>query len=571
MAKKKEIIQTPRVAIYIRVSTIWQVDKESLGVQRRELIAYAQMVLGIQDVVVFEDAGYSAKNTDRPDYQKMIARIRSGEFSHLLVWKIDRISRNLLDFAEMYQELKSLGVTFVSKTEQFDTSSAIGEAMLKIILVFAELERNMSSERVSGVLLSLAESGHWNGGRVPFGYSYKKEEKLLYINPEEADVVKRIFQTYESNQSIQYVSNSLNNAGIRTRAGREWGATTVHIILTNPFYIGTYKYNVHKGGRGIKKRPESEWVYIENHHPPIIDKTLYDRVQFLLKRNKRGGNDRYDTFQRKNVHVFAGLIRCGSCGKNFSATVDRRRADGWKPSIYGCSKRRNNNSECQNKFISDVTLGPFVFTFISNLLKAKQAMHPNSTASTLEKKLLRSDIFLAVDSINNDALEQTLELFKENKTGVEYKPANVFTKSESTTNDYELLVARQKKLGTALNRLKAVYLYGDEGGSEAEYISERNKIVEELKSIESKLSAIQQSEIDISMYGQEFETKASYFLMIQELMADNYFNYQSFITAADPNVPKSFLNTVVDNIVATDGRVSCITFKNGISYHFTYK
>ena len=91
--------------------------------------------------MIFEDAGYSAKNTDRPDYQQMMARMRTGEFSHLLVWKIDRISRNLLDFSVMYAELKELGVVFVSKNEQFDTSSAMGEAMLKIILIFAELER----------------------------------------------------------------------------------------------------------------------------------------------------------------------------------------------------------------------------------------------------------------------------------------------------------------------------------------------------------------------------------------------------------------------------------------------
>ena len=156
-----------KAAIYIRVSTHWQVDKDSLQVQQRELIAYCQLVLGINDYVVFEDAGYSAKNTDRPDFQKMMARIRSGEFSHVLVWKIDRVSRNLLDFASMYAELQNLGVIFISKNEQFDTSTAIGEAMLKIILVFAELERNMTSERVTAVMLSRANNGKWNGGRGP--------------------------------------------------------------------------------------------------------------------------------------------------------------------------------------------------------------------------------------------------------------------------------------------------------------------------------------------------------------------------------------------------------------------
>ena len=130
---KKRVSKTaaePRAAIYIRVSTQYQTDRASLPVQSEELINYAKYALNISSYEVFEDAGFSAKNTDRPAYQQMIARVRNGEFTHVLVWKIDRISRNLLDFTAMYQELKNLGVTFISKNEQFDTSTAIGEAML---------------------------------------------------------------------------------------------------------------------------------------------------------------------------------------------------------------------------------------------------------------------------------------------------------------------------------------------------------------------------------------------------------------------------------------------------------
>ena len=115
-----------RVAIYIRVSTTHQVDKDSLPMQRQDLIAYAKLMLHTTDCVIFEDAGYSGKNMDRPRFQSMMKQIRQGLFTHVLVWKIDRISRNLLDFASMYEELKSLGVTFVSKNEQFDTSTAMG-------------------------------------------------------------------------------------------------------------------------------------------------------------------------------------------------------------------------------------------------------------------------------------------------------------------------------------------------------------------------------------------------------------------------------------------------------------
>ena len=106
----------------------------------------------------------------------------------------------------MYAELKKLGVTFVSKNEQFDTSSAMGEAMLKIILVFAELERNMTSERVSAIMLSRANGGVWNGGKIPFGYSYDKEQKVFRILDDEAKIVLYIYDLYESIQSLTTVA-----------------------------------------------------------------------------------------------------------------------------------------------------------------------------------------------------------------------------------------------------------------------------------------------------------------------------------------------------------------------------
>lgn len=159
---KKKILKfwsKKKAALYVRVSTRYQVDKDSLPFQRKKLKEYCKF-LGIEDFVIFEDDGYSAKNTDRPHFQEMMSRVRDGEFSHLIVWKVDRVSRNLLDFAAMYQELKDHKVTFISMNEQFDTSTAIGEAMLKIILIFAELERNMTSERVTGIMLDQIGRAH---------------------------------------------------------------------------------------------------------------------------------------------------------------------------------------------------------------------------------------------------------------------------------------------------------------------------------------------------------------------------------------------------------------------------
>lgn len=236
MQGEKQSGSQNRVAIYIRVSTTHQIDKDSIPMQRNDLVSYARLMLNTDDYAIFEDAGYSGKNTDRPNFQKMMSQIRSGAFTHLLVWKIDRISRNLLDFSSMYKELKELGVVFVSKNEQFDTSTAMGEAMLKIILVFAELERNMTSERVSATMISRASNGQWNGGRVPFGYDYDYENKTFSINKQESEVVKLIHDKYEEMQSLVQEARYLNEHNFTTREGNEWSPVTLLIILRNIFY-----------------------------------------------------------------------------------------------------------------------------------------------------------------------------------------------------------------------------------------------------------------------------------------------------------------------------------------------
>ena len=247
--QKRVSLEKKKAALYIRVSTRYQIDGDSLPMQRDELPKYVKYALDIDDYEVFEDAGYSAKNTDRPAYQRMMARCRAGEFSHIVVWKLDRISRNLLDFAEMYAELKKRGITFISKNEQFDTSTSFGEAMLKIILVFAELERNMTSERVTATMISRAQSGQWNGGRIPFGYDYDKQTTLFSLNEKEHATVQRMNNEYEERSSLLKVARLLNSLSLFPRSGNPWTPATVCAILRNPFYVGDYYYNKKKDNR----------------------------------------------------------------------------------------------------------------------------------------------------------------------------------------------------------------------------------------------------------------------------------------------------------------------------------
>lgn len=564
-------IKQKRAAIYVRVSTQYQVDRASLPVQRSELVNYAKYALDIPDFVIFEDAGYSAKNTDRPDYQQMMARIRTGEFSHLLVWKIDRISRNLLDFAAMYSELKQLGVVFVSKNEQFDTSSAMGEAMLKIILVFAELERNMTAERVSAVFLSRANDGIWNGGKVPFGYAYDKQTKTFSILEDEAKTVRLIYALYESSKSLVTVSKALNERGIKTRSGSEWSPTTVHTMLSNPFYSGTYRYNYRNESdphHHVPKKKE-DWILVKNHHPAIVSPEHQASVKLILASKSYGKNQ---TYQRKNIHAFAGLLTCGYCGSTMAATIDRARADGWRPSVYICSRRRMSN-DCQNKYVSDVTLGPFVLNFFANLIKASNSFGKSTSIETLEKKLLRGDALSIVDHIERPGLE---ELYNHLRSGFDEKPFDSLAvnaaETSSDVQERDLLLADKRRLERALKRLNAIYLYGDEEIPGKDFILDRKSITDSLQQIDDRLKELDAAAVfDVSLSDDEFMEKASQFILTQQLLDKRSVNYEKFIRKIDPRIVKDFLNETVSNFCIKDGLTTSVLLKNGIELRFCYK
>ncbi len=523
--------------------------------------------------MVFEDAGYSAKNTDRPDYQRMMARVRTGEFSHLLVWKIDRISRNLLDFAAMYAELKKLGIVFVSKNEQFDTSSAMGEAMLKIILVFAELERNMTSERVSAVMLSRANDGIWNGGKVPFGYAYDKDSKQFSIIEDEAQVVLHIYDLYESVKSLTTVAKALNEKGVRSRTGKPWNPTTVRTMLTNPFYAGTYRYNYRdESSKSFTVKDKDEWVLVLDHHPAIVTPERQEIIAVMLQSKQRGWAGAGMTYQRKNIHIFAGLLKCGCCGYTMIASPDRERSDGWRPSVYKCSRQRRFG-DCDNKYVSDVTLGPFALNFIANLIRASNSFGKSTSIETLEKKLLRGDMFSQVDHIERPGLEELYTHLRSGFDPLAFETRTVdAAESGAALQERDLLLSEKRRLERALNRLKSLFLYGEEAMAEKDYLVERKQLMDALEEKDAQLEELE-AEVasSITMSDEEFMAKASYFILSQQLQDKRFVDYEKFIRKIDPQIVKDFLNSVVTNFCIKNGLTASILFKNGLEVQFSYK
>ena len=558
-----------KVAIYVRVSTHWQIDKDSLPMQKTDLMNYCNYVLNINDYEIFEDAGYSAKNTDRPDFQKMMSRIRSGEFSHLLVWKIDRISRNLLDFIDMYEELKRLGVAFVSRNEQFDTTTAMGEAMLKIILVFAELERNTTSERVSNVMISRAETGKWNGGRVPYGYISPGKGQMPMIDVTEAAVVKQIFNNYEYSRSTTMVARDLTDKGILTKKGNKWSAQAVARILGNRWYIGSYVYNVHDNADNFSVKDESEWVIVDNHHEPIISRDQFNRVQETLSMNTRDKTRGAITRQRKNTHIFSCLLECGQCGGNMVATIDKPRKDGTRPSIYGCYSRRNT-SKCTNKYVSDVTILPFMLSYIKAMMLMKKKAWSIENVKSAENFLLANAGMTDVKAI--EGVEETYKLLKSGSVGIEYEPGIGSNKDAPETKaSMDRIRAEYGKNVRALKRMKSLFLYGDEDIDKAAYLKEQHELEDEIKRQETILARYESTDGPLDeMDDDEFEAKASYVIMAKMLTGEFDPGYDIVCKTLDPMVLQRFFKSIIDKVGIVDGRVSWIRFRNGITHKFIY-
>lgn len=377
------------------------------------MINYAKYILSIEKYEVFTDAGYSGKNTDRPAFQDMMTRIRHGEFTHILVWKIDRISRNLLDFATMYADCKKLGITFVSKNEQFDTSTAMGEAMLKIIVIFAELERNMTSERVTATMMNRASGGQWNGGRLPYAYAYDKKTDTFSFLESEKKIALLLKDTYLEEHSLVKTAIALNEAGHRTRRGYRWTPATISIILRNPFYRGIMRYNYrNENDKTFSFKRKEEWILVHKHHPALFTSEDCQKIDFWLEKNHRDRGKSQHT-QRKNVHIFAGLIHCGLCGGLMISTLSRMRANGYRPSMYICGEKRLNHI-CTNKFTTDITVGSFVFNYISNILYLRRNFEPTMQNKDIEHLLLQGDALQEVQSISPSALTEMRHTLIEN-------------------------------------------------------------------------------------------------------------------------------------------------------------
>ena len=375
-----------KIAIYSRKSKFTG-KGESIGNQVELCREYVRNMFGAEygeRCEIFEDEGFSGGNLKRPDFQKMMDRVRKGEFRAIVVYRLDRVSRNISDFAGLIDELTKLDVAFVSIREQFDTSTPMGRAMMFIISVFSQLERETIAERIRDNMHELAKTGRWLGGNAPTGFKSeavskvtvdgktRKSFKLVPI-PEEAEIPKLIFDLYAETDSLTAVEAELLRRRIKTRQGKDFTRFAIKGILQNPVYMaadeaayhyfmereadvcfpreafdGTcgmmvYNRTDQEKGRAAIQLPVESWIVAIGQHPGLIPSRQWIRVQESLERNKSKGYRK----PRNNEALLTGLIYCACGERMYPKLTQRKTAEGESIYTYVCSmKDRSKGKRC---------------------------------------------------------------------------------------------------------------------------------------------------------------------------------------------------------------------------------
>lgn len=349
-------VKLVRCAIYTRKSTEEGLEQEfnSLDAQREAGEAYIRSQAGEGWALVpdrYDDGGFTGGNTDRPGLRRLMADIEAGRIDCVVVYKVDRMSRSLLDFAEMMRTFEGRGVSFVSVTQQFNTGTSMGRLVLNVLLSFAQFEREIISERTRDKIAATRRKGKWAGGHPLLGYDIDPAGYRLVVNTTEAERVRAIFALYLKHEGLLPVVKELERRGWtnkrwKTKKGPERGGTpftrtNLYQLLTNVGYIGKvrYKTEVHAG-----------------EHPGIVDPTVFQKTQTLLRQNGRTGGG---PIRNQFGAILKGLLQCGPCGCAMTPTHTTKHDRRYR--YYACvSAQKKGADTCPSKSVPAGPIEDFV-------------------------------------------------------------------------------------------------------------------------------------------------------------------------------------------------------------------
>lgn len=401
--------------------------------------------------LVYEDEGFSGGSLERPKFKRMMADAAKGTFQAIVVYRLDRISRNIGDFAKLIEQFNAMQIDFISIKEQFDTSSPMGRAMMYISSVFSQLERETIAERIRDNMHELSKTGRWLGGVTPTGYTSEsishvtidgKTRKAckLKIIQDEASIVKQIFEKFLETSSLTKTETYLLQNHCTTKNGKQFTRFAIKGILSNPVYLiadeaayqyltenqvdlfseqsdfdgvhGIMAYNrtLQQPGKANQVKPMEEWIVSVGRHLGIIEGKAWVKAQRLLAQNKSKSYRKV----RSNVALLSGLLLCGSCRSFMRPKVSGRlNAKGEPIYTYLCSmKERSRGHVCKmrncngNLMDADIVnqlkaLSENGSDFLQQLEHSKRVLAGNRQSYDEEISRIEADIAANDDAIKN--------------------------------------------------------------------------------------------------------------------------------------------------------------------------
>jgi DNA invertase Pin-like site-specific DNA recombinase len=355
-----------RCAVYTRKSSEEGLEQEfnSLHAQREACEAYIASQRHEGWIAVpdrYDDGGISGGTLERPALQRLLRDIEADLIDVVVVYKVDRLSRSLVDFAKLVEVFERHDVSFLSITQQFNTTTSMGRLTLNMLLSFAQFEREVIGERIRDKFAASRARGMWMGGWVPLGYDVI--DRKLVVNEAEAVLIRRIFERFATLGSATTLVKELKEEGVRTKAwttqsgrrreGRPFDKGTVYKILNNRIYLGEA---VHKG----KSYP--------GEHEAIVSQALWDRAHAVLGENARTRGNRT---RARTPAPLKGLLRCTACGSSMTPSHTRRRGRLYR--YYVCLKGMKNGVEsCPVRSIAASEIEAVVLGQIRRLLRAPE-------------------------------------------------------------------------------------------------------------------------------------------------------------------------------------------------------
>lgn len=437
------------------------------------------------NIDVYEDEGYSGGNTNRPHFQEMLKNIKARKYDTVICYRLDRISRNTADFSNLINVFEKLNVSFISIKDRFDTTTSTGKAMMLMVSVFAQLERDTIAERIRDNMHELAKTGRWLGGTTPTGYKSKKLEDIkldgkkkssfkLELIEDEIEIVKLIYKKFIETNSLTKTESFLLKEGIKTKNDKEYTRFSIRSILENPVYMiadieawkyfdnlnvdiysdksefngknGIMAYNKTKqiSGMANKKNEIDDWIIAIGKHKGVISGNDWVKVQRMLNQNKS------KAFRKPKSHIalLSGVLVCGECGKFMRPKqTNRFNKDGEKVFHYLCeTKEKSQKQLCSMKNINGNALDKAVCeeikklsyddsTFINQLKKARKSILNNSKDYT--KEIKEKEILI---TNNEKAIQNYIKALSDNKSKVSINYIN--DEIEKLHNENEALKSK---------------------------------------------------------------------------------------------------------------------------------